>query len=110
MLEDDICPVDIGLKLNDIIYDIISKNCSISGPIIFDNVGLLFSKDFGGLEPIRTFKYHSRIHPIVLFVPLKLNKLRQTATFGNPGDEDYRSDIDISEIVYVELKEMMVDG
>jgi len=110
LLEEDISPVEIGLKLNDIIYNIISKNCGSSEPIIFDNVGLLFSKDFGGLEPIRTFKYHSRIHPIVIFVPLKLNKLRQTATFGNPGDGDYRSDIDISEIISVELKEMMADG
>lgn len=106
-LIENVHPLMIGLEIQDKIHEIAGKDKS---PVIFDDVGLMFSKDLKIGDPIRIFKYSSRSRPIILFVPLKLNLDRKTATFGNVGDEDYMPDIDISEIVVVELKKLGVDA
>lgn len=95
--------IEIGEKIDNIIEE---ESRTAKGPLIFDNASILFSKSIANIDAIRKFKYHSRIQPIIVFMPLKVNHEKKLATFGELYHEDYRRDMDISEIICVKLEEL----
>lgn len=78
---------------------------SLPDKVIFYNPNILYSPDFGKLNPVSAFKYRSRNKEIILIMEGQLTGNR--LTYSQHGRPDY-TEMDVGELICVRMEDIDV--
>lgn len=78
---------------------------SLPDKVIFYNPNILYSPDFGRLNPISAFKYRSRNKEIIVIMEGQL--MGNRLTYSQHGREDY-TEMDVGELICVRMEDIDV--